>query len=461
MVNNIFSIIKKGIGNGILKMSIDAKTKIIVKNIAYSGGIKIATVCVSFLSVPLLINYLNSTQYGIWLTIITFTSWFAIFDLGLGNGMKNKLIEFLAVNDLISAKKYVSTTYLSMTLVCFIVLLVVLVLNPLIPWNQVFNITGALNSSISTATSIVLIFTLVSMILRLMNSLLHAYQQSYKVDVISLISQLLGFISLLLAKEFFEPSLIVMALVFSLSQGFILLIINIYLFRTTFKALIPSFKSFDRKLIKGVTNLGGRFFFIQIAGLIMYMTDNFIIARLFGPGEVTVYNIALKYFGILSMGWAMIAVPLWPMTTKAYYLNDMVWINKMIKKLVKLWVLTIALGLIMFLISNIFYKLWIGNKVIIPTSVSISLLFYSCVSVFATIMATFINGIGKIKMQAYITGFVAIVNIPLAIFFSRGLSWGVIGVPIATTVCLIISSFFAFVQSHKIINLKAAGIWNK
>ena len=82
-------------------------------------------------------------------------------------------------------------------------------------------------------------------------------------------------------------------------------------------------------------------------------------------------------------------------------------------------------------------------------------------SVFATIIATFINGIGKIKMQAYITCIVALLNVPIAIIFSKWLNWGVIGVPSATIFCLIISSLFALLQVQKILAGKATGLWAK
>ena len=114
----------------------------------------------------------------------------------------------------------------------------------------------------------------------------------------------------------------------------------------------------------------------------------------------------------------------------------------------------------MFLFSAFFYKLWIGKVIDIPKSVSLYILLYISVSIFATIMATFINGTGKITLQVYITGFMAVINIPLAILFSRILNWGLIGVPFATTVCLAISSFFAFIQYKKIINNKAFGVWS-
>jgi O-antigen/teichoic acid export membrane protein len=444
-----------------IKLNLDAKTKTVATNIVYSIGIKILTIGVSFLSVPLLINYLNSVQYGIWVTILTFTSWFTLFDLGLGNGLKNKLIEFVTSNNTTSARQYVSTTYISMSLICGAIGLMVCVISPFISWSTVFNVSDALQNSVSISTTIILLFTLLSMILRLINNLLHANQQSYKVDMINLVTQLVGFGSILLAKLLLKPSLQIVALTFSMSQLIVLLCANIYLFRKSFKNLIPSIKSYDYKLTKEVLNISGRFFFIQIAGLIMYMTDNFLIATLLGPNDVTVYNIALKYFTVLLTGWALILTPLWPMTTKAYFSGDITWINNTIKKLIGLWFITIVAGIIMLLLANMFYNIWIGKAVFIPPSVSLSMLFYSCISVFATIIATFINGIGKITLQAYITGFVAIINIPLAVFFSKTLNWGLVGVPFATTTCLLISSTFAVIQLHKIINLKASGIWDK
>ncbi|WP_186292644.1 oligosaccharide flippase family protein [Mucilaginibacter corticis] len=453
--------IKNKISERIANINGDSKTKTLVSNVKYSVVIKIVTVAISFLSVPLLINYLNSTQYGIWLTILTFTSWFTLFDLGLGNGLKNKLIEFITKGNMSLARKYVTTTYMSMSLICILLCIIISLFDMYIPWDKIFNVPVSLQSPVATATTLVLIFTLLSMILKLINNLLYANQQSFKVDIINFITQLTGFIALCAAKIFLKSSLVTIALVFTLSQLSVLIIINVYLFRKKFRELIPSFVDYDFALTKEVMSISGRFFFIQIAGLIMYMTDNFIIANLFGPKDVTVYNIALKYFTVLSTAWALIIVPLWPMITKAYYSNDLNWIKKTLDKLLKLLIVTIAVGVIMFFLSGIFYKIWVGRAVYIPSSVSLVILLYSCISIFATIMATFINGTGKITLQAYITGGVAVINIPLAIFFSKVLNFELIGVPLATAVCLLISSIFAFLQVKKIISVKAAGIWDK
>lgn len=55
--------------------------------------------------------------------------------------------------------------------------------------------------------------------------------------------------------------------------------------------------------------LGLKFFIIQIATVVLYETSNLIIAQLFGPAQVTPYNVAGKYFGIIPMVMGIIMTP--------------------------------------------------------------------------------------------------------------------------------------------------------
>src|SRR5438876_10388425 len=63
----------------------------IKKNIFSSFLLKSASIFIGMIMVPMTINYVNPTQYGIWLTLSSMISWFSFFDIGLGNGLKNKL----------------------------------------------------------------------------------------------------------------------------------------------------------------------------------------------------------------------------------------------------------------------------------------------------------------------------------------------------------------------------------
>ena len=63
------------------------------KNILFSAVLKVIGLATSLMIVPVTLNYLNNEVYGIWLTMSSVLYWFAYFDIGLGNGMRNYLTE--------------------------------------------------------------------------------------------------------------------------------------------------------------------------------------------------------------------------------------------------------------------------------------------------------------------------------------------------------------------------------
>src|SRR5208283_1390777 len=90
-------------------------------------GISIVT---GFLMFPMTLHYLNPTNYGIWLTLSSIIGWFTFFDIGLGNGLRNKFAEAMARNDVELARIYVSTTYAFLSMIIGTVFIVFLVVNP-------------------------------------------------------------------------------------------------------------------------------------------------------------------------------------------------------------------------------------------------------------------------------------------------------------------------------------------
>src|SRR5919202_3982979 len=66
----------------------------------------------SLMLVPLTIDYLSKDAYGTWLTISSIVTMIAFFDIGIGNGLRNKLSEALSNRNIILARTYISTAYL-------------------------------------------------------------------------------------------------------------------------------------------------------------------------------------------------------------------------------------------------------------------------------------------------------------------------------------------------------------
>lgn len=109
--------------------------------------------------------------------------------------------------------------------------------------------------------------------------------------------------------------------------------------------------------------------------------------------------------------------------------------------------------------SGFVYQVWIGNKVSIPFLLSSLMCLYVILVTWGSIFVSFINGIGKVKLQLIYSIFAAIVNVPLAILFAKYLNLGTAGVILATIICLSYGPVIAYIQFKKIINGKATGIW--
>jgi O-antigen/teichoic acid export membrane protein len=238
-----------------------------------------------------------------------------------------------------------------------------------------------------------------------------------------------------------------------------MIISSFWFFHLSYKKYAPSIKYVRFSYAKDIMQLGYRFFIISIAAIVLYQTSNIIIAHLFGPELVTPYNIAYKYFGIITMMFGIIIAPFWSAFTEAWAKKDINWIKMIVKKLQYMWIVLTICTILMLSISDYVYKLWIGSKMVVPFSISIVLAIYVVINVWNTIFSYFINGIGKIQLQLYSAIWCALINIPLAIMLGR--SFGISGVILSTVILSLINSFWITLQYNKVINNKATGIWIK
>lgn len=437
------------------------RTKNIIKHIGWSVFYKFGGVAANFLVVPLTINYLDSENYGIWLTLSSFIGWFSLFDIGLGNGLRNKFAEAKANGNIVDAQAFVSTAYFTIGGISLTMLIIFLGLNSFINWAQLFNTNNNLQEQLSTLLPIVFTFFALQLVFKLITSIYQANQNHSIQLKIQFFVQSLSLLAIYILTKIDQSSLLLFGSIFSALPVLILIAINFYAFKTTLKVFKPKYSLFKKEHLKEITGLGFKFFVLQIAALVLFSTDNFIISRIFSPAQVVPYNIAFKYFSIVTMGYSIIITPYWSSITEAFSVNDFQWIKKSINNIQKIWLLIPFALLLMLFLSEWVYYLWIGDKIYVPLSLSLSMAFYVLLITFNMVYVNFINGVGKIKLQL-ITAIVSIViNIPLSIFFAKYLEWGINGVIIATCCSLGYSVILRPLQYHKIINNKAKGIWDK
>ena len=107
------------------------------------------------LYVPLFLEWLDKTRYGIWVTIMSLVNWIGFFDIGIGQGLRNLLAKSLAEENYIEAKKVVSTAYVAMILIFAFIMVIFVFIYPFINWYKIFNAPVDMASEINTLILIV------------------------------------------------------------------------------------------------------------------------------------------------------------------------------------------------------------------------------------------------------------------------------------------------------------------
>ena len=414
---------------------------------------------IQFALVPLTLNYLDKASYGIWLTLASFLEWFSFFDAGVGHGLRNRLAEALAVRDLQLAKIYVSTAYAFVTLLFVGFILLFVSINRLLDWELILNATNG--GKLGDVAFYVVIFFCLRCIFSLLSVILYADQNPALNNLMGPLGSTLAYIGIYILTKSIPGSLFWAAFVLSAAPLIVLLVFTVILFWRKYRFIRPSIRSVKFGYAKDLLGLGMQFFIIQMSVLVIYSSDKIVLTQLFGPDEVTVYAIALKYFTIAMVINGIVTYTFWSPFTEAFAKKDFNWIRKTLKTLSYL-----SFASSLFVIASAFFaddliRLWVGNSIMIPNKLKIAFSSFVIVNLLAAPYIMFINGVGKIRLQLYTSIISVLLTIPLAILFARALGFGPAGVIMAMICSILPNAILLRIQSAKIINGTANGIWNR
>lgn len=437
----------------------DKRTVKASKNIVLSFGIKGIDSIVQLLLVPVTLGYLNSYEYGIWLTLNSILLWIDSFDIGLGNGLRNKLGEAIALNDLKRAKAVVSTAYVMIILLTALFLIVgsVLILN--INWYALLGVNTSLVLRLKEIVYVSFLLFCINFALKFISNIYLAKQMPSISNLFATLSHVLALIIIIVLKAISVGNLFYVAVAFSISPIFVYMVVYPITFKYVYEELSPSVSLFNKTLLKDIFNLGIFYFLLQISGVVLFASTNVIISNFFGPENVTPYNISFRYFSLLSLFLSVMLSPIWSAVTDAYTRKDFSWIKKTLKKTEQLFIILIVMGFVMFVLSKIIYSLWIGNDVKIGWYMSLVVYIYTVVISISTGYSFFLNGMGKLRLQMITTITIAVMYIPLCWVFSK--IFGVEGIVLALIVLNLPGLCLNRVQVRKLINGKAFGLWNE
>ena len=139
-------------------VSRDNRTSLIKKNIIFSFLIKGWGGLVIFLLVPITLKCLGEYKNGVWLTISSLLVWIDQLDIGLGNGLRNKLAEYMAVGDYDKSQAAVSSAFFMLLLVIIPVTIILCLLANVFDVYSFLNVNEKIIDNLQFVISVATIF---------------------------------------------------------------------------------------------------------------------------------------------------------------------------------------------------------------------------------------------------------------------------------------------------------------
>lgn len=412
-----------------LNGSMGQADKTIAKNIVAAFIIKGGSLVVSLATVPAFMHYFSDNSVlGVWYTLLSVMTWMLSFDLGIGNGLRNRLVAALGDGDRGECKALVSSAYASVGAICFIFAVVLGILIPFLDWNGIYGIDVSVidNGTLAYATNCVMIGMAVQLVLKNVNSIYYALQKSAVNNFLSLCVSILQLVFILVCPRMGSTdALKVMSIGYAVISNLPLLVATFVVFIKDLPYAAPSFRSVTSRATKGVFGLGIAFFLAQILYMVIANTNEIFISSFFAAENVVQYQVYYKIYSLVGMLMSLALTPVWSAVTKAFVEGDHAWLRKLFRRLELLGLVVAAGELVLVPFTQMLFDIWLGDKSF-EVSMGFALVFavFGAVFAYQDVVAVFANGIGDLSTQikAYTIGvFAKVACIVLAA--RAGLPW--------------------------------------
>lgn len=426
------------------------RSKTVITNMLISAAAKPLAMIIGFIYVPIVMRYLGDEKYGVWTTILSILSWISFFDIGIGNGLRNRLTEALSRKDIRKQKILVSSAYAFITLVSAVALVVLVVASLFLNWQRIFKVEFT-DENLARVVIISGAFVILNFVLSICKNVLYALQKAAQVSIMELSSQLLNLIGILILTRSASGNLLLIAVIYGSALIIVSIIMSFVLYIRN-PNLCPTPKSIDFAIGKELTTLGIQFFIIQICALILFTTDNLIISYIYGAADVTPYSTVNKLFGAIPQVFMVVLAPIWSSVTKAKTENDYSWLSRLMRKLLVLMVPFLFGTIVLTIFFEPIAKIWLSKELdyglaLIPLGAC-----YAFLTIWCNSYSYVANGLEMMKFSMTIAIVQAVVNIPLSLLFAKVFNMQSSGVLLGTVLAMAISAVFTPIFVNKYIH---------
>lgn len=375
-----------------------------------------SSVLVNLISVPLLVHYLGTFEYGVWITISTTVVMLSVLDLGIANTLTNFIAEAYADQSPEAAQEYFATAFwitigIAGTLAC-----VGVWLWPKLDFGLLLHLSDPAEVVLVRWTlAVSAAYFLCSLPLNLANKVHAGYQEVHIANYFGILNSISGLIAIVLAVRS-RASLVYLMAAYCSSMLLGSLALNFRLCIVSKPWLLPLPGRIRWGLSRQLFGEGILFFVLQLTSIVVYNSDNLVIAHYLGADRVTPYSVGWKLMSTASLIHGIMVPSLWAAFSAAYHKGEVEWVKQTYRSMRRrIFVVVAALAVLLALVGPKLIRLWAGPSAVPSSRLLWLMAAYVVLNCITTNQALLLTATRRLRLEASAAVLAAAVNILLTI----------------------------------------------
>lgn len=410
----------------------------VAKDSAYSIFYRVLSMAFNYFYIAVAVRKLGSAKYGVWAVLLSIITWIEIFDLGIGNGLRNYLVKTINIKHLDEAKAAISTAYCILSVIGSIMLAAVWAVSLLIPWDRVLGYQEG-DENLTGIVAIFFGFIIFNFVLSLCKSVLHALQKTRITYLMGVWLNMMNILSLFCMGQ---CSLLKMVISYGINLNLTSLLVSIYLYGIKCVEIKPAIRLYSRQYVPQVVNRGICFFVLQISSCIISWTDSLLGASYFGSEAVTPFSLINKVFMLPISLCLCVFTPLWSAFTRASATGDRQWMQKIVHRFDRGFPVIVAGLILLGTVTPFIIQVWTGVNIGNSNPLIISMIVFAALRIWCSFYAQLANGLDIMKSYLLLSVMQGVVNIPLSIILATKGKMGITGIVAGTNIVLSAGAVF-------------------
>ena len=383
------------------------------------------------LALPLAVRYLGADRFGVWATITSTVVFLNLLDLGVAGTLTNHIARSYATGDCNYAARYTANALALTIAVACLSGAAIVTAWPWFEWVRVLNVPPSVSrTEVQSTAAVAIALVLLGLPASLCGRIFAGYQEVHAANMAVAVGTIANLVGLFIGIAFRMP----LPALFVLATGWIplcnLTALGGLLFwqKAWLRPRLSLVRWTDARELLGS---GSGFFLLQIAGVVVFSSDNLVVSHYLGAAQVTSYSVTWRVVGLAAVAQGLAFPALWPAYAEAYAKGDLAWMRSTFRTTMRATLIfNLGFALVLLAAGKSLIRWWAGSVAVPSTGLLAAMALWVVISGCMTVESCLLAAVNRTRVQGVLSIVAAALNISLSIFLVQQI--GAVGVIVGT-----------------------------